>query len=62
MAKLFSSEIAMVVTPQAIQIHDEIGYSKELLVVHHFGSPKALEFTMAGVNFSGSSSPDVNWD
>jgi alkylation response protein AidB-like acyl-CoA dehydrogenase len=62
MAKCSASEIAMVVTHQAIQIHDEISYSKELPVVHHFGVAKALEITKARANLSGSPSPDVNWD
>ncbi len=36
MAKLSASEIAMVVTHQAIQIHDEMGYSQDILVERHF--------------------------
>jgi alkylation response protein AidB-like acyl-CoA dehydrogenase len=62
MAKLSASEIAMVVTHQAIQIHDEMGYSQDILWSAIFRMPKALKFTKMRVNFSGWPSPDVNWD
>ena len=43
MAKLSTSEIAMVVTPQAIQIHDEMGSGKQLPVEHRWRDTKNTE-------------------
>jgi Acyl-CoA dehydrogenases len=43
MARLSASEIAMVVTPQAIQIHDEMGSSKQLPVEHRWRDTKNTE-------------------
>ncbi len=43
MAKLFSSETAMFVTHQAIQIHGGMGYSKELPVERYFRDAKITE-------------------
>jgi hypothetical protein len=62
MAKSSASEIAMVVTHCAIQIHDEMGPTKHFWWSTVCGMPKALKFTKTRVNFSGSPSPDVNWD
>ena len=43
MAKLFSSEMAMYVTTEAIQIHGGYGYIKEYNVERHFRDAKLLE-------------------
>ncbi|MCI0556729.1 MAG: acyl-CoA dehydrogenase [Anaerolineae bacterium] len=43
MAKLFSSETAMYVTHQAVQIHGGMGYSKELPVERYFRDAKITE-------------------
>src|SRR5215213_9649755 len=43
MAKLFSSETAMWVTHQAVQIHGGMGYSKELPVERYFRDAKITE-------------------
>lgn len=43
MAKLFSSETAMFVTHQAVQIHGGMGYSKELPVERYFRDAKITE-------------------
>ncbi len=43
MAKLFSSETAMWVTTQAIQIHGGMGYSKELPLERYFRDAKVTE-------------------
>ncbi len=43
MAKLFSSETAMWVTTQAIQIHGGMGYSKELPLERYFRDAKITE-------------------
>jgi len=43
MAKLFSSETAMWVTTEAIQIHGGMGYSKELPVERYFRDAKITE-------------------
>jgi alkylation response protein AidB-like acyl-CoA dehydrogenase len=43
MAKLFSSETAMFVTHQSLQIHGGIGYSKELPVERYFRDAKITE-------------------
>lgn len=43
MAKLFSSETAMAVTHQAVQIHGGMGYSKELPVERYFRDAKITE-------------------
>jgi alkylation response protein AidB-like acyl-CoA dehydrogenase len=43
MAKLFTSETAMYVTHQAIQIHGGMGYSKELPVERYFRDAKITE-------------------
>ena len=43
MAKLFSSETAMYVTTEAIQIHGGYGYIKEYNVERHFRDAKLLE-------------------
>jgi len=43
MAKLFSSETAMFVTHQAVQIHGGLGYSKELPVERYFRDAKITE-------------------
>ncbi|HEX9028241.1 MAG TPA: acyl-CoA dehydrogenase [Anaerolineales bacterium] len=43
MAKLFSSETAMFVTHEAIQIHGGMGYSKELPIERYFRDAKITE-------------------
>src|SRR5512143_3763263 len=43
MAKLFSSEMAMYVTHQAVQIHAGMGYSKELPIERYFRDAKITE-------------------
>jgi alkylation response protein AidB-like acyl-CoA dehydrogenase len=43
MAKLFSSETAMYVTHQALQIHGGMGYSKELPIERYFRDAKITE-------------------
>jgi len=43
MAKLFSSETAMYVTHQAVQIHGGMGYSKELPIERYFRDAKITE-------------------
>ncbi|MFN8413144.1 MAG: acyl-CoA dehydrogenase [Anaerolineales bacterium] len=43
MAKLFSSEMAMYVTHQAVQIHGGMGYSKELPLERYFRDAKITE-------------------
>ncbi len=43
MAKLFSSETAMYVTHQAVQIHGGMGYSKELPLERYFRDAKITE-------------------
>lgn len=43
MAKLFSSETAMYVTHQSVQIHGGMGYSKELPVERYFRDAKITE-------------------
>ena len=43
MAKLFSSETAMYVTTEAIQIHGGYGYIKEYNVERYFRDAKILE-------------------
>jgi len=43
MAKLFSSETAMWVTTEAVQIHGGMGYSKELPVERYFRDAKVTE-------------------
>ena len=43
MAKLFSSEMAMNVTTQAIQVHGGYGYIKEYNVERFFRDAKILE-------------------
>ena len=43
MAKLFSSETAMWVTTQAVQIHGGMGYSKEMPLERYFRDAKITE-------------------
>ena len=43
MAKLFSSETAMYVTHQAVQIHAGMGYSRELPLERYFRDAKVTE-------------------
>ena len=43
MAKLFSSETAMFVTPAAVQIHGGMGYSRELPIERYFRDAKITE-------------------
>ena len=51
MAKLFTSELAMKITTEAIQIHGGFGYIREYNVERFFRDSKILEIGRVQVKF-----------